>query len=278
MKKKIIPMLLCFFFLLPVRAEAAAFQDAQYVVDQADILTDTEITDLNGSAQILSETYQIDVLIATADRLGGMSAEEYAVFLNSDAGWWDSDHAIVFLLSMEEREWYIATFGDAIYQFSDYDLDMLGAAAVRSFSKGDFYDGFASYLKILPEYFREWETDTSVNRYDPLPGNGGSPALASEGESVWSALPVSLVAGIAAAAISLLVMRSSMNTKRRQHGAGDYLKPGSYHLRTHQDMFLYSNLSKTRRQENSGGSGSGGGSSIHRSSGGRSYGGRGGKF
>lgn len=274
MKNKIIPVILCFFFLLPIRTEAAAIPDAQYVVNQADILTDPETTDLNELAQMLSETYQIDVLIAAVDRLGGMSAEEYAVFLNSDAGWWNSDHAIVFLLAMEEREWYIATFGDAIYLFSDYDLDTLGEVAVRSFSKEDFYGGFASYLKVLPDYF----LDASADRYAPIPDNGSSPALSSEGESVWSLLPVSLVAGIAAAAISLLVMRSSMNTKRRQHSAGDYLKPGSYHLLTHQDMFLYSNLSKTRRQENSGGSRSGGGSSIHRSSGGRSYGGRGGKF
>jgi len=66
-----------------------------------------------------------------------------------------------------------------------------------------------------------------------------------------------------------------MNTKKPMHSAEDYLTEGTYRLTRSQDLFLYSNLTKTPRpQQNTSGSGSG----THRSSSGRSHGGRGGKF
>lgn len=280
MKYRIICAILCLVLLLPVSARAAIFQDVQYVVDQADILTDQENIELEGLAETLSQTYQMDILIAAVDDMNGMSAQEYAVSLNSDRGWWDTDQAILFLIAMEEREWYIATFGDAIYIFTDYGLDRLGETAILSFSEGSYYDGFAAYLNMLPEYFQAWQMGEPIDSYsyDPGPRDEVVHYTPVSKESFWDVLPVSLLIGIVAAIISLFVMRASMNIKRRQHSAGDYLKPGSYHLRTQQDIFLYSNLSKTRRQENTGTSHSGGGSSIHRSSGGRSHGGRGGKF
>lgn len=276
MKHRIIAVMLCLFLLLPIGVEAVGFQDIQYVVDQADLLTDQENTELNDLAQTLSQTYQTEILIAAVDQLNGLSAQEYAVFLNSEQGFWDTDHAILFLLAREEREWYIATFGNAISIFTDYGLDTLGEAAVPYFSEGSYYDGFAVYLTMLPEYFQAWELGEPIDNYSYAPDSLYDAPV--QKKTFWSVLPVSLLIGVAAAAVSLLVMRSAMNTKRRQHSAGDYLTAGSYHLRTQQDIFLYSNLSKTRRQENTGASRSGGGSSIHRSSGGRSHGGRGGKF
>ena len=60
-------------------------------------------------------------------------------------------------------------------------------------------------------------------------------------------------------------------------GAGSYLNDSSYHLRTNQDLFLYSNVTKTRIQQESSNSG-GGGSSVHTSSSGSTHGGGGGKF
>jgi len=69
----------------------------------------------------------------------------------------------------------------------------------------------------------------------------------------------SIVIGIIVAAVVLMIMRSGMNTKQKQHSAADYMESGSYRLRLHQDLFLYSQVTKTPRQQNnsSGGSSSG---------------------
>ena len=90
-------------------------------------------------------------------------------------------------------------------------------------------------------------------------------------------LLVSLLIGLAAAAVTVLVMRSCMNTRRPQHSACGYLADGSFHLRIQRDMFLYSDLHKSARPEQNNNSG-GGGSSVHTGSSGSSHGGGGGKF
>lgn len=289
MKRRVtlLVLCLCLFWVLPIRSNAVFYDQRgtlQHVTDQADILTDQEHIELETMAQELSDSFGCDVLIAVVEDMDGYAAGDYSAMLNS-GHWWDSDDAVLFLLAMEEREWYIGTFGEAIYIFTDYGLDTLGEAAVISFADGDYYGGFVTYLDMLPTYFEAWQENDPIDSYDYNPGPRDEVVYYApvQGKTIWNVLPISLLIGLAAAAVSLFAMRSTMNTKRRQHSAGDYLKPGSYHLRTHQDIFLYSNLAKTRRQQNTGGPGGhgghrGGGSSIHRSSGSRSHGGRGGRF
>jgi uncharacterized protein len=96
-----------------------------------------------------------------------------------------------------------------------------------------------------------------------------------EEESAPSLL-LSLLCGMVISGIVILIMRFSMNTKRQQRCATAYMVDGSWNLTQHRDMFLYSNVTKTRKQEPS--ENKGGGSSVHRSSSGRSHGGGGGKF
>jgi len=273
--KKIISLLLCFLFFLPLPVSAAVFQDVQYVVDQADLLTDQEQIYLDNRAEEISELCGMDVLIAAVEDMDGETAERYAVSLNAGRNWWDSDNAILFLLALEEREWYIATFGETVNLFDDNSLDQLGYDAADYFSEGYWYEGFSLYLDDVQAHF------LAVSRQDQPVNSAGYNSLYQENtvhstgrKTLLRVLPVSVLIGLAAATVTILIMRYSMNTKRKQHSAGDYLTQGSYHLHRHQDIFLYSNVSKVRRQQNT----NSGGSSVHRSSGSRSHGGRGGKF
>lgn len=263
MRRKWICLILCLLMILPIPVQAAGYRN---VVDQAGILTPTENTELDRIAQEISAKYGMDVLIATVPDMNGAYADEYASYLNSSCGWWDTDDAVLFLLAMEERIWYIATFGEAMEAFSDRSLDILGEMAVSGFSEG-YYEGFCTYLEGLEYYCDAYFSDTPVKNsaYDsPSRQNG-----------LGKILPVSLLIGVIAATVVLLIMRAGMNTKRRQRSAAEYLCQGSFRLRTQRDIFLYSNVSKIRRQQNTGSSPSyrGGGSSA-----GRSHGGRGGRF
>lgn len=276
MKHRIILLVLCICLLcaLPLSANAVLTDDQGpilFVADLADLLTEQEVSSLNNTASSLSGYSGCDVLIATLETMEGYSAEEYAVLLNSGS-LWHSDDAVLFLISMEEREWYIATFGSAMETFTDHQIDTLGESAVYYLSRGNYYDGFALYLSMLSDCFQAQGSRTSIG-YD----SHGQTAAAANGltKSFFRVLPVSALIGLVTAALVLLLMRSQMNTKRRQNSAADYLITGTYRVRNQQDIFLYSNLSKSPRQQNTGSqSGSGG----YRSSGGRSHGGRGGKF
>ena len=85
---------------------------------------------------------------------------------------------------------------------------------------------------------------------------------------------IAFIIGVIVAGIVLLVLRSQMNTARAQHGADSYMLKDTYQVNVQRDIFLYSQLQKVRKSENS----SGGGSSVHAGSSGRSHGGGHGKF
>lgn len=274
MKRRILIILLCLLIFVSAPVQAAASQTIPYVVDQAGILEKDELTTLNSLAEEISLSCRVDVFIAAVADLGGAAASDYAAALNSGRGLWDSDDAVLFLLAMEEREWYIATFGSAMYTLSDDTLDSLGETAVFFFSEGKYYDGFSMFLSMLPDIFTAQQSTYTGNSHPYAPGyRNDTTYYEPHQKGIADVLPISILIGLAAATICLLIMRSSMNTKRRQHSAGDYLSAGSFHLRTRQDIFLYSSMSKTRRQQNTGSPGG-----PHRSSGGRSHGGRGGRF
>ena len=72
-------------------------------------------------------------------------------------------------------------------------------------------------------------------------------------------------------------MKRKLHTVNMQAAANNYLKNGSLNITESNDIFLYSNVTKTAKpQDNDSNSGSG--SSTHESSSGNTYGGGGGTF
>lgn len=276
--RKNISLLLLLLFLFGAAVPAAAAQNQSLVVDRADLLTSREEALLEEKARSVSIACSVDVVILTVDSMNGSYASDYAEnFYESNNYGVDG---VLFLLAMSEREWYIATCGSAIYDLTDYRIDLLGEKAVPYLSAGDYYGGFDVYLDALPTYLgvadNPVSSDGFVDHLYPPDYSSREESYYHEKEYGPNYLLSGLI-GLAVAGIAVLTMRSAMNTKRPQRSAASYLKNSSYHLRVHQDVFLYSNISKVRRQENNNNRG-GGGSSMHRSSGGRSFGGGGGKF
>lgn len=252
MRRKGITLFLCLLLFVTLIPTVFAYEALPRVVDNAGLLTAAERQLLEEKALALRDSYQMDVVIVTTSSLGGKSPRDFADDYFDRHGYGDGkdDSGTLFLVSMEEREWYLSTSGAAIGALKHNGVEKIGNIMVPYLAEGDYYAAFVAYLDALPAYFET--ADSSAPN-----------------------LLLSLVLGVAAAAVSIFVMHSTMNTKKLQYSASSYLKDGTFHIRTHQDLFLYSSVSKTRRQQNSGGSG---GSSAHRSSSGRSHGGGGGKF
>ena len=279
MTKKITVLLVCVLLvsalILPVSAQTGA-----YVTDKAGLLLPEEIASLEEQAAALSADYGIDAVILTVDSLEGQSAQNYADDYYDNHGY--RDDGVLFLLAMGEREWYISTSGTVIYALTDYGVQQLGEAVVPCLAEEYWYTGFYTFLDSLAYYLDAYENGEPIDGYADYSGDyyhGEQEEIVYYEEESSPSFLLSLISGAAVAAISIAVMRSSMNTKRAQRSACVYMKEGTWNLYQHRDLFLYSNVTKTRRQEsNSGGSRKGGGSSVHRSSGGRSHGGGGGKF
>lgn len=245
MKKKIISFLFCILILstiaFPVQAASS------HVLDYAGLLNTTEIQLLSEKTSELQAETGLDVVLLVIPNLMGKSAQSFAddFYDNNRYG----ENGVLLLLDTGSRQWHISTSGTAINALSDGDLMEIEEKVISYFSQNRFYDGFCRFLDILPYYLTN-----------------------SDGSSF--SVFISLLIGALMAGIVLLVMRSTMNTKKSQRSAASYETEGSYRLRTNQDLFLYSNVTKRPRPQNN----PSGGSSVHRSSSGRSHGGRGGRF
>lgn len=277
-------LLLCAGFIVPVSAEE------QKVIDYAGLLSASEIADLEKKAQQLVDDYRMDIVILTIDSLGGKTSESYADDFFDDNGYGigDAHSGVILLLAMETREWAISTCGDTIYALTDYGIESVFAQIAGYLSKDRYYEAFDAYLDELQVYFQAYSDgepiDGQIYQYT---GPGTYEHGTQENVVHYSKrrtlsfgqIILSVAIGAGVAAVVVFIMRSQMNTVKQQHGAVSYLKQSSYELRRCQDFFLYSQISKVRRAESSGGSHShGGGSSIHRSSGGSRHGGGHGRF
>lgn len=276
--KRIFSLLMLLLFLTFLVPTARAVELPR-VIDQAGLLSEQECTALSEKAASLKQAYGMDIIIVTNFSLDGKTPEEYADDYFDENGY--ENNGILFLLSMEFRDWYISTCGDGIYVLTDYGIQQVVEAALPHLADGQYFQAFDAYLDALVPYLEAFTHQDPIDGKADYSGNYDSGTQeevvhykksSSFGQLVLSSLPIGLII----AAVTVFVMRSVMNTKRPQPAASCYMREHSFNLRRCQDLFLYSNISKIRRQENS--SASGGGSSVHHSASGRSHGGGGGKF
>ena len=276
MVRKITSVLIAFLLIVSVILPTSA-EEYSFVSDEAGLLSGEEIAVLEEKADSLNNTYQIHAVILTVESLGGSRPQDYADDYYDNAGF--SEDGVLFLLAMEERDWYISTSGKMIYALTDYGIQQIGEGSVAFFGDGAWYDGFCYFLDTLPTYLDALENNAPIDGEADYSGSyyhGDQEEIVYYEEEFTPFFLFSLFCGIVAASITVLIMRLCMITKRPRRCAREYLVDGSWKLTQHRDLFLYSNVSKVRKQDPP--EESGGGSFVHKSSGGKSHGGGGGKF
>lgn len=246
--KKYLSFILCLLLLLALPMAASAANP--YVVDDAGLLTSAEIAQLEErSAQFYIDT-GMELVIVTAESLDGKTAMAYADdYFDANYG----ENGILLLIAMQEREWHISTTGTAIEAFNEVDLMGMEDGIMKYLPDGKYFKTFDRFQSDAEYYWNNEE----ISDFE-------------------ASLVIGLPVGLVVALIAILIMRGTMNTKTSQRAAAEYQVDGSFNLRKHQDLFLYSRVTKTAKPKDTDSGSSG--SSVHTSSSGRSHGGRGGKF
>lgn len=281
MKRRVLSWIFALMLLLSLSISALATEsNPPPVVDNAGLLASDEVDALTQQIQSLRNELELEIVIVTVLGTGSKNVQEYADDFYDDFayGYGVTNSGILLLLDMQNREWYMSTCGDAIYIFTDYGLEQLGQTIVPWLSSGDYYDAFDAWLTALPHYVDAFRNGEPIDGYvqpDEYESPYGDDVVYYDDFSLGNRFLIALVIGLVAALITIIIMRFSMNTARLQRGAVNYLKNGSFRLRQRSDMYLYSRVTRTAKPKNNT---SGGGSSVHRSSGGVSHGGRGGRF
>lgn len=259
----------CAFFLFGIPSSAA---DLPRLVDQADLLTDSEESALSDRLDEISERHQFDVVVVTVDSLEGETAVVYADYFYdyNGYGFGDERDGILLLISMEERDWCISTTGYGITAFTDAGQAYISERFVTDLSVGDYAAAFTNFAVLCDAFITQADTGEPYD-IDHLPQEPF--------DLVWN-LAVALIIAFVISLIVTGIMRGQLKTVHSQSEADNYIKQGSMHLTRKNDLYLYRHVDRRKKAENNSSTRSGnpGGSQTHKSSSGTTHGGSSGKF
>ena len=256
MKTKIVILSLLFVLLtLPLFSQ-------NRVVDNAGLLSPGEKNSLTNRLNSLTDAYNFDLVIVTENSIGGAKPMDYAddFFDYNGYGLGGDRDGCLFLIVTGTRDYWFSTSGKGIGILNSFAFGKLESDTVKSLKGDNYYTAFNSFLE-------NWE------KFLSLDAKGRSYNFFYQ----WNVVLVIIVWLIALATgfIVVQIWKNGMNTALSQTQATSYVVPGSLAFTEKKDTFLYSTVTKTKRQTESSSSSSGG---SHTSSSGRSHGGGGGKY
>ncbi len=258
MKKRNLLVILTLIFCVASLVTGFAYSDRELplLVDDADLLTNSEEEYLDAKLERISEEQECEVAIVTVYSLNGKTATEYAddFFDYNGYGYGDNDDGILLLVSMEDRDVAISTYGFAIEAFTDAKQDYMYDEFLPYLSDGDYKEAFSTFADLCDEIITR--------------ARAGTPIFSGR------RLLVSLGVGVVFAFIITAIMKGKLKSVRYQPAANSYVQQNSLNISLSKDLFLYRKVDRREIPKSDGS----GGSSTHRSSSGRSHGGSSRKF
>lgn len=257
--------------LFSLKAEA---EELMHLVDDANLVAEQEESRINQTLAELSEEHDMDVVIFTEENGSIPSAMEAAddFFDYSGYGKGPDYSGVLLYVNMETRDVWISTRGDGITAFNDDGIDYILDEITPMLGSGDFVEAFDEYTEICEDFIIRAENGT------PYGTNGSGEGYTGKNRfPAFRNLFISLLIAILVGGSYAWMLTREMKSVAPNNSAGNYIVPGSMHVQNSGEMFLFRNVTKVKRQSESGGS-SGGHSSTHRSSSGARHGGGGRKF
>lgn len=265
---------LLFVLLLAFGMGADAREKAD-VFDNAGLFSAYERSSIRELAKELSDEYEINVVVLTADDTYGNSSRDYMEDFYEEEGYIDNGArgGIVFIIDMDNRELNLVTSGDAIYYITDEREESIYDAGISYASVGDYGNAMYAMLQSAQQYFERGIPDRQYV-YDEETGRVVRHRAVSAGEAVISAA----LAALAAFICCFTVYRGYGTIKPYEYsldGNADFRLNGR--VDTLVNQFETVRRIQEPRPPGGGGRSSGGShpgrTTVHHSSGGHSYGG-----
>ncbi|WP_255473474.1 YgcG family protein [Planomicrobium sp. CPCC 101110] len=253
---KTLAALFMLLFFISIGGVAVSAATDQHIMDNAGLLTESEIAELEAFAAEHSREEGADFLFLTTADTNGQAIEPYmADFFDQWAAENNQENAVLLTIDMGSREVYLAGFGTAEARLDDSRVDMVLDRIVPYLRTGDYGGAFRETVATSSRYME----------YKP----GVNP------ESIflktWFHLAVSLLLG------GLVVGSMLFNAGGRVTTTpSTYVDHDRTRVRSEMDRFRNKTVSRRRVPQNKGGGGGFGGGGT--SAGGRSYSGGGRSF
>lgn len=280
-----------FIGTLPVSA-AQTVQSYQHVYDKADLLSTSELNNLEDLCITYGEAAGIEIMILTHDDSSAPYIENYIEDFEDKLPVGDR----VYLgMDMAERDVFIEGFGSAETYIHSKRIDTIIKKITPDLSDGNYYDAFTSYIKLAADYMSDdselnydhdytagtpQSSDPDAPNYDatwPSDRNSTKSQVLEIMENPLVLLVISLIVGAIAVAIMAYNSSGRMTT-----GGNNYIDQNNSGLIGRRDIYLRTTVTRVRKpqdnQNNHGGGFNSGGFRGGTSSGGRSHSSGGGKF
>ena len=225
------------------------------VVDNAKLLSGSDIDELKRLTAQIASTYNFDLVIVTETDIGGATPMNYADDYFDYNGFGGRDGCL-FLQVTGTRDWWFSTSGRGEKILNSAAFNKLKSDVLKYLKRDDYAGAYNAYINVWKELL----------------------ALNAEGKSynIFHAYYIQFFIG--AWVVSLLIaffsvyfMKLKMDNVHQKTEADSFIVPGSLAFTKKNDTFLFCTVTKTERAQSQS-------SGSHTGSSGRSHGGGGGKY
>ena len=233
---------------------------ADRVVDEADILTDSEEATLDTKLAAIEQSHKVRILIGTMKSTDGIVLGKIANNIVDEISGDADSGTIVLLLSMKERDWYISTDNKMRVRITDTKgVEYLSGEFLPELKENKYAAAFTTFAATTDEMLTYYEKE----------GEPYDPANAFNLMALGIALACALILG---GTIYYMLYEYESNVTFAAE-ADAYLNHDSFRLTQNEDNFLYTTVTRKTKEKSSSS-----GSNVSTSSSDSSHGGGGGKF
>lgn len=229
---------------------SAQESESGLIVDEINLFSEKEFSTIEKRLENVSEKYDSDVLIYITDYPRGNSLDFAHDMRDRYLKKTGGKDAILLMIAVNSRDYAFSTLGECEDAFNNSNFDKIEDAVVEKLSQNDFYNACLTYISYCDLIIPKADHNVKMKK------------LRFSG--------ISLLIGVVVAFIVCMIYKKQLKSVSMGKNANDFVRRGSFALTTSNDLFLYKNVSKVKRQSSS--------SSGGHSSGGHRGGGRSGKF
>ena len=248
-----------FLFLAAIFLPKPAAAAGTKVVDDAGILSSSQVQQLTEKLEKVSSAHNVDVVIYTNQSLEGYDAKLYAADFYDYEGY--SENGIVYMLSMEGRDWAISTKGTCIKAFTDAGQNWITDQLRDLLHENNYYDAFMKFADYADDFLKQYEKGKPYDsgNLPKKPFNGIRDTI------------ISILAGLGIGFGRASLLKADTKTVKEAKNATGYIAGSE--ITGASDYLVHTEFRRIERS-----SSGGGGSSTFTSSSGATHGGSSGKF